>query len=47
MEDDILLRSGAWLLIAIVAIFAAAVAADSAFAIHMGIAAAAATLSAR
>ena len=46
MEDDILLRSGAWLLIAIVAIFAAAVAADSAFAIHMGIAAAAATLTA-
>lgn len=46
MEDDILLRSGAWLMIAIVAIFAAAVAADTPFAIHMGIAAAAATLTA-
>jgi cytochrome c oxidase cbb3-type subunit 1 len=46
MEDDILLRSGAWLLVAIVAIFAAAVAADTAFAVHMGIAAAAAVLTA-
>ncbi len=46
MEDDILLRSGGWLLIAIVAVFAAAVAADTPFAIHMGIAAAAATLTA-
>lgn len=46
MEDDILLRSGAWLLVAIVAVFAAAAAADTAFAIHMGIAAAAAVLAA-
>ena len=46
MEDDILLRSGAWLLLAIVAVFAAASAADTPFAIHMGIAAAAATLTA-
>ncbi|WP_051683175.1 cytochrome-c oxidase, cbb3-type subunit I [Sphingomonas sp. UNC305MFCol5.2] len=46
MEDDILLRSGAWLFVAIAAVFAAAAAADTAFAIHMGVAAAAATLTA-
>lgn len=44
MEDDILLRSAGWWLLAIGAVFAAAVAADAAFAVHMGIAAAAATL---
>jgi cytochrome c oxidase cbb3-type subunit 1 len=46
MEDDIVWQGGAWLLLGILALFAAAAAVDGAFAIHMAILAAAATLTA-
>ncbi|WP_423605399.1 cytochrome-c oxidase, cbb3-type subunit I [Sphingomonas sp. MS122] len=42
MEDDVVWQGGAWLLLGILAVFAAAAAVDVAFAVHMGILAAAA-----
>lgn len=42
MEDDTVWQGGAWLLLGILAIFAAATAVDGGFAVHMGIMAAAA-----
>ena len=44
--DEAVTRSGLWLLLGIAAVFAAGLAADSGFAVHMGICAIAATIAA-